>query len=92
MILALNAMVNNANAQVPTLDPSKTVNPATGEMAFSLPLATVKGVNGHDFPITLNYAAGIKYNQWGIDYAFQEQELGDIHRISGYGVWILSPE
>lgn len=49
--------------QVPTLDPTQTVNPATGEMSFSLPLATVKGINGHDFPIALNYKAGILYHQ-----------------------------
>jgi hypothetical protein len=45
-----------------TLDPEKTVNPATGDMQFSLPLATVKGINGHDFPINLNYQAGIQYH------------------------------
>jgi hypothetical protein len=46
-----------------SLNPEQTVNPATGEMAFSFPLATVKGINGHDFPINLSYQAGIKYDQ-----------------------------
>lgn len=50
-------------SQVPTLDPDQTVNLATGEMGFSLPLGTVQGTNGKDFPITLNYQAGIRYNQ-----------------------------
>lgn len=43
----------------PTLNPEQTVDLTTGAMRFSLPLATVKGVNGHDYPITLNYRAGI---------------------------------
>ena len=50
-------------SQMPTLDPDKTVNPATGEMCFALPLGTVKGLNGHDFPIMLNYSAGILKDQ-----------------------------
>lgn len=50
-------------AQVPTLDPTSTVNKATGEMGFSLPLAIVKGINGNDFPITLDYKAGIQPQQ-----------------------------
>jgi hypothetical protein len=45
-----------------TLDPEQTVNPATGDMQFSLPLAAVNGVNGHDFSINLNYQAGIQYH------------------------------
>lgn len=50
-------------SQVPTLDPAQTVNPATGEMGFSLPLGTVKGINGKDFPINLNYHAGIRKDE-----------------------------
>jgi hypothetical protein len=55
--------VTSVNAQVSTLDPSQTVNPATGQMGFSLPLGVVKGVSGHDFPINLNYQSGIRANQ-----------------------------
>jgi hypothetical protein len=55
--------VASVNAQVPTLDPSQTVNPATGEMGFSLPLGVVKGLGNHDFPINLGYSAGIQYHQ-----------------------------
>ena len=50
-------------AQAPSLDPAQTVNPATGEMAFSLPLGVVEGVNGHNYPVSLNYAAGIRLHQ-----------------------------
>ena len=48
-----------STAQISTLDPLQTVNPATGEMGFSLPLGSVKGVNGKEFPVTVNYKAGI---------------------------------
>jgi hypothetical protein len=54
--------IASVNAQ-PTLDPSQTVNTATGEMGFSLPLGVVKGNNGHDAPIMLNYQAGIQLRQ-----------------------------
>jgi hypothetical protein len=54
---------SEVSAQVPTLDPSQTVNIATGEMQFSLPLGVVKGANGYDFPINLGYKAGIMLNQ-----------------------------
>lgn len=55
--------ITSVNAQVPTLDPAQTVNPATGEMGFSLPLGVVKGISGQDFPINLGYSAGIQYHQ-----------------------------
>ncbi|MBN1187008.1 MAG: hypothetical protein JXB49_32320, partial [Bacteroidales bacterium] len=56
--------IASVNAQVPTLDPSQTVNTATGEMGFALPLDVVKGVgSGHDFPINLYYQAGIRTSQ-----------------------------
>jgi hypothetical protein len=55
--------IASVNAQVLALDPSKTVNTATGEMGFSLPLGVVQGVNGHNFPVSLNYQAGIRSNQ-----------------------------
>ena len=45
------------------IDPSHTVNITTGEMKFSLPLGTVQGMNGADFPINLDYGAGIKVQQ-----------------------------
>jgi len=45
-----------------TLSSSQTVNVATGEMAFAFPLATVRGVAGNDFPISLYYKAGIRAN------------------------------
>lgn len=47
----------------PTLDPAQTVNPSTGQMSFALPLGTVHGANGADFPIVLSYRAGVKQNQ-----------------------------
>jgi hypothetical protein len=53
----------NIFSQVPTLDPLQTVNPATGDMSFSLPLATVQGNKGNDAQIYLNYQAGIQYRQ-----------------------------
>ena len=55
--------LSEISAQVPVLDPGKTVNPATGEMGFSLPLGVVKGVGGNDFPINLYYKAGIRTSQ-----------------------------
>ena len=52
------------NAQVPDVDHTKTVNTATGEMGMSIPLGVVKGIGqGHDFPILLNYQAGIRTSQ-----------------------------
>jgi hypothetical protein len=63
-ISALFASIGGvAEAQVPTLDPEKTVNLATGEMSFALQLGVVKGINGHDFPINLYYQAGIRLDQ-----------------------------
>jgi hypothetical protein len=58
-------------SQAPTLDPEKTVNLATGEMGFVLSLGTVKGVNGHDFPVNLYYHAGI-----GVDEEASPAGLG----------------
>lgn len=54
LLIGLNAAI---------IDPDKTVNPATGEMAFSIPLVNMQGENGNDFPIYLNYQAGIRYRQ-----------------------------
>lgn len=45
------------------LDGKSTVNPSTGEMAFSLPLSAVEGVNNHAYPVSLNYKAGIQTDQ-----------------------------
>jgi hypothetical protein len=42
-----------AAAQVSNLNPEQTVNAATREMGFSLPLGIVQGVNGHNYPISL---------------------------------------
>jgi hypothetical protein len=50
-------------SQVPTLDPEQTINTCTGEMGFGLPLGIVNGVSGHNFPIYLNYQAGILVDQ-----------------------------
>jgi YD repeat-containing protein len=52
-----------AAAQVPSLDPTQTVNLATGQMQFCLPLGTVQGVGGNDFPVALGYQAGIRTSQ-----------------------------
>ena len=45
------------------IEPSQTVNITTGEMKFSLPLGTVQGINGCDFPVNLSFSAGIKTHQ-----------------------------
>jgi hypothetical protein len=50
-------------AQSPSVDPSQTVNPATGEMVLSIPLASVQDGTGRTFPISLGYKAGIRTNQ-----------------------------
>lgn len=52
-----------ASAQTPPLDPENTVNPATGEMGLGLRLTTLRGAAGKDFPIVLNYQAGIRTKQ-----------------------------
>jgi YD repeat-containing protein len=42
---------------------SNTVDEFTGDMSMSLPLFTVPGRNGLDYPISLSYQAGIKLDQ-----------------------------
>jgi len=61
--ILLLMIINSVVAQVPSIDPSQTVNPATGEMGFSIPIATVSGNNGHDFSVNISYQAGIRSNQ-----------------------------
>lgn len=39
------------------------VNTHTGDMSLSIPLMTVPGISGTDYPITLSYASGIKLDQ-----------------------------
>lgn len=39
------------------------VNLYTGDMSYSIPLLTVPGRNGLDFPLVLSYSGGIKTNQ-----------------------------
>ena len=51
------------HVEAATLNPDQTVNPATGEMAFSLPLGMVRGRNNFNFPVTLNYKSGIRSDQ-----------------------------
>ena len=63
VLVALCVCVAGSHAQVPTLDPEKTVNPATGEMAFKLNLGVVQGINGGDYPIDIYYKAGIGTSQ-----------------------------
>lgn len=46
-----------------SLNPDATVNTATGEMSFSLPLGVVNGVNGLNYPVNLNYKSGIMCTQ-----------------------------
>lgn len=58
-ILSITALVS---AQ-PTLDPSQTVNPATGDMGFSMMLGTIQGLNGKNIPVNLSYQAGIHLYQ-----------------------------
>jgi hypothetical protein len=55
--------LTEAFGEVPILNPEQTVNPGTGEMAFSLPLLKVEGVNGLDYDASLQYKAGIQYYQ-----------------------------
>lgn len=62
-LIFLPLAAGSVYSQAPTLNPDQTVNTATGEMGFSLPLGTVKGINGKDFPITVNYKAGIPLEQ-----------------------------
>ena len=59
LIILFIMIPQTAIAQLPIV-PSQTVNLATGEMKFTLPLGTVQGINGGDFQINLNYSAGIK--------------------------------
>ncbi len=61
--IAILGYSKELHSQIQTLDPQKTVNIPTGKMGFSLPLGTVQGVNGNDFPIQLNYSAGISLHQ-----------------------------
>ncbi len=61
IISLLIFLMFEANAQ--SIDPQSTVNPATGAMSLNIPLETVRGINGHDFPISLSYQAGIRVNQ-----------------------------
>jgi hypothetical protein len=60
LLVTLSFYISSSHAQVPTLTPEQTVNPSTGRMEFSLPLATIKGKNGNDFPLALNYQSGIR--------------------------------
>lgn len=62
VVLVFIFNLTELHAQISVLDPGKTVNPATGEMGFSLPLGVVKGVGGNDFPVNLYYQAGIQYH------------------------------
>ncbi|MDP7422059.1 MAG: PorV/PorQ family protein [bacterium] len=49
-----------------------------GEALFREKFAIRAGMSDEDFTA----GAGIMFSGWEIDYAFQEQELGDIHRVS----------
>jgi hypothetical protein len=60
MLFCLNA--GFLSAQVQSIDPSQTVNPATGAMGLALPLGTVQGIN-KGFPVNLYYSAGIQLDQ-----------------------------
>ena len=40
------------------VDPASTVNPVNGQMQLSIPLGTVQGVGGNDYPITISYNGG----------------------------------
>jgi len=50
------------HAQLP-IDPSQSVNAATGEMQFNLPLGSVQGIGGSGFPLSLNCHAGIRLDE-----------------------------
>lgn len=63
LFLACNVACSTVFAQIPSLVPEKTVNPATGEMRFSMRLGVAKGVNGLDFPIDLYYKGGVRTEQ-----------------------------
>lgn len=49
-----------------------------GETIFKEKFAVRAGLADEDFTV----GAGLRLGGWEIDYAFQEQELGDIHRVS----------
>ncbi len=82
-------------SQVQTLDPSKTVNPATGEMGFAIPLGTVQGIS-NGFPVNLYYKAGIQLDQEaspaGLGFGYEPGTItrktvfvpDDAHGESGY--------
>jgi hypothetical protein len=42
---------------------SKYVDPFTGDFSYSIPLMTVPGPNGENYPINIHYRAGIQMNQ-----------------------------
>src|SRR5687768_10327917 len=42
---------------------SNYVNFKTGNFSYSIPLLTIPGPNGENFPLTASYNAGIKVNQ-----------------------------
>jgi hypothetical protein len=57
------AVLLSTTLHAQALNPDQTVDLTTGQMSFSLPLGTVTGLNTHDFPINLDYHAGILYNE-----------------------------
>jgi hypothetical protein len=59
LFIAILILFSFSSAQI---DPEQTVNPANGDMVLQLPLGVVKGINGQNFPLTLNYKAGIPYH------------------------------
>lgn len=61
--LIIAVFAYGAGSEMPTLGPENTVNPATGEMGFSLPLAKLRSAAAPDFPLYLNYRSGIRIHQ-----------------------------
>lgn len=69
------------HAQAPTIDPLRSVNTATGEMQFALPLGDVPGISGNGYSAMLSYKAGIQLHQpasaAGLGFSY---EAGSISR------------
>jgi hypothetical protein len=63
VLLAGIVLCTASMGQVPMLNPEQTVNIASGEMQFSLPLGNVQSIGGGDFPIMLNYHSNIPLSE-----------------------------
>lgn len=62
------------------------VDPFTGDFSYSVPLMSISGPNGENFPISASYSGGIKMNQeasWiGLGWDFNPGEI--TRNVNGY--------